>query len=80
MPERFDVSLLSRHAIREARREGIPVEMIRSTYEDPDDRRTSEHDELREVQTRWFGDEGLEVVVDTDDGRVVIVWRRGSKE
>jgi len=38
-----------------------------------------EHDELREIRTRWFGDEGIEVVVDTTNGRVVTVWRRGRK-
>ncbi len=69
--------LMSRHAIREARRERIRIEMIKDAYEAPDDRRESAHDELREVRTRWFGDEGVEVVVDLDDGRVVTVWRKG---
>ncbi|MDP8904445.1 MAG: hypothetical protein M3N29_03880 [Chloroflexota bacterium] len=79
MPERFDPSLLSRHATREARRERTSFEMIAATYDDPDDRRPSAHDELREIRSRWFGDEDIEVVVDTDDGRVVTVWRKGSK-
>ena len=48
-------------------------------YDDPDERRPSEHDELREVRSRWFGENGLEVVVDTSDGRVVTVWRRGTR-
>jgi hypothetical protein len=53
--------------------------MIRLTYENPDSIRRSEHDELREIRTRWFADEGIEVVVDVDDGRVVTVWRKGRK-
>jgi hypothetical protein len=79
MSGRFDLRLMSRHATREARRERISVEMIRRCYEEPDETRPSDHDELREIRTRWFGDEGVEVVVDVDDGRVVSVWRRGSK-
>ena len=79
MPGRFEPSLMSRHAVREALRERIPIEMIMQTYEDPDTRRPSEHDELREIRTRWFGEEGIEVVVDRDDGRVVSNWRTGLK-
>ncbi len=79
MAQRFGPDLLSRHAIREAQRERIPIEMIANAYDDPDSTRQSEHDELREIRTRWFGDEGIEVVVDTIDGRVVTVWRRGRK-
>lgn len=48
-------SLMNRHAIREARRERIPIEMISQTYDDPDDMRVSEHDELREIRSRWYG-------------------------
>ena len=53
--------------------------MIRRTYEDPDEQRPSAHDDEREIRMRWFGDEGIEVVVDTLDGRVVTVWRKGRK-
>lgn len=70
---------LSAHAIREAKRERIPLEQIQVTYEDPDGIRPTSHDELREVRTRWFGPEGIEIVVDTLDGRVVTVWRKGYK-
>jgi hypothetical protein len=70
---------MSRHAWREMRREKIPVEMVLRTYDDPDATRPSSHDESREIRTRWFGEEGVEVVVDTLDGRVVTVWRRGWK-
>ena len=42
-------------------------------------RRPSDHDETRDARTRWFGEEGIEVVVDTDDLRVVTVWRKGPK-
>lgn len=75
----FGPELMSRHASREARRENIPIEMVAQAYDDPDERRASEHDELREVRTRWFGEEGVAVVVDSDDGRVMTVWRRGRK-
>jgi hypothetical protein len=79
LPAKFSLSLMSPHATREARREKISIEMIRLTYEDPDSVRPSEHDELREIRTRWFVDEGVEVVVDIYDGRVVTVWRKGRK-
>jgi hypothetical protein len=35
---------------------------------------------LREIRTRWFADEGVEIVVDVYDGRVVTVWRKGRKQ
>lgn len=79
MPKQFHAGLMSRHAWREAGREKIPTEMIAQTHDDADDRRASDHDELREVRSRWFGDQGVEVVVDTHDGRVVTVWRRGRQ-
>ena len=53
--------------------------MIAATYDDPDMRRPSMHDELREIRTRWFGQQGIEIVVDISDGRVVTVWLRGSR-
>jgi len=53
--------------------------MIAHAYDDPDATRPSDRDELREIRSRWFGDEGIEVVVDTDDLRVVTVWRRGAR-
>lgn len=75
----FSADLMSRHAAREARRERIPLEMIKRTYEDPDTVRPSSDDELREIRTRWFAEQGIEVVVDVYDGRVVTVWRKGGK-
>lgn len=77
--ERFRPELLSGHAAREARRERIPITMIAATYDDADARRPSDHDALREIRSRWNGDEGIELVVDLSDGRVVTVWRRGWK-
>ena len=71
--------LLSRHAVREAARERVPLALIRITYDDPDHVRPSDHDDLREIRSRWFGDAGIEVVVDTDDLRVVTVWRKGAR-
>ncbi len=79
MNGRFHPQLLSTHAVREARREQISIAMIAAAYDDPDDVRPSDHDELREIRSRWVAEEGIEVVVDTDDLRVVTVWRRGSR-
>jgi hypothetical protein len=70
---------MSRHTIREARREQISITTIAAAYDDPDDTRPSGHDDLREVRSRWFADEAIEVVVDTGDRRVVTVWRRGAR-
>ncbi len=77
--KKFRLELMSRHAWQEARREKIPTDMIALTYDDPDDVRPSEHDELREIRTRWFAAQSVDVVVDIDDGRVVTVWRRGRR-
>jgi hypothetical protein len=77
--QKFRVALMSRHAWQEARRERIPTDMIALTYDDPDDVRPSEHDELRQIRTRWFADQGVDVVVDIEDGRVVTIWRRGQR-
>ncbi len=75
----FRSQLMSRHAWREARNEKIPIGMIELTYDDPDEVRPSEHDELREIRSRWFGGQGVEIVVELEDGRVVTAWRRGEK-
>jgi hypothetical protein len=79
LPDKFDAGLMSRHAVREAVRERIPLDMIAQAYEDPDVTRPSNDDDLREIRTRWFGGEGVEVVVDAFDGRIVTTWRRGLK-
>ena len=68
--------LVSRHAVREAEREGITLGEMEHTYIDPDLTRPSAHDEFREVRTRWFGETAIELVVDTIDGRVVTTWRK----
>jgi hypothetical protein len=70
--------LVSRHARREAAREGIPMDEIEAAYLWPDDTRPSTHDDAREIRTRHVPDGAVEVVVDTIDGRVVTVWRRGG--
>ena len=68
----FKVVLMSRHAWREMQREKIPVEMVLQTYEDPDETRSSDHDELREIRTRWFDEEVIEVVhIDHDHFHMV---------
>jgi hypothetical protein len=53
--------------------------MIALTFDDPDEVRPSEHDALREIRTRWFGDHGIEIVVDLETTQVVTVWRRGER-
>ena len=75
---RFRPGLMSRHAWQEAHHEKISIEMIRAAYDDPDEIRPSEHDEIREIRSRWFGDQSVEVVVDLGDGRGVTVWRKGE--
>ena len=75
----FNRGVMSRHALREAGREKIPLDMIQLASEDPGSTRPSEDDELRSIRTRWFADAGVEVVVDISDGRVVTVWRNGWK-
>lgn len=68
--------LVSRHALREARREGITLAELEDAYVSPDEVRVSMHDDVREIRTRYFGSTRVEVVVDTIDGRVVTVWRK----
>ena len=70
---------MNRHAWREAKHEKIPIEMIALTYDDADDVRPSDHDELREIRSRWFGGQGIEIIVDIDNRRVVTVWRRSQR-
>lgn len=77
--ERFRPGLMISHAWREARREKIPIQMIKLAYDDPDEVFPSDHDELREIRSRWFGTQGVEVVVDVDSDRVITVWRRGDR-
>lgn len=45
----------------------------------PEATRPREDDDLREIRTRWFAEQGIDVVVDVYDGRVVTVWRKGRK-
>lgn len=71
--------LFSRHARREAAREHISLEDVESTYLWPDEIRESDHDDEREIRTRYFGSQVIEVVVDRIDGRVVTVWRKGEQ-
>lgn len=68
--------LVTRHAWREARREGITLAEIEGAYVYPDEIRGSTHDDVREIRTRFSGAGSVEVVVDTIDGRVVTVWRK----
>ena len=79
MAERFRPGLMSRHAWQAAQHEKIPIEMIGFAYDDPDAIRSSEHDEFREIRSRWFGPQGVEIVVDLADGRVVTAWRKGER-
>jgi hypothetical protein len=71
--------LVSRHAIREARRERISIDRIEETDLSPDAARASRHDPEREIRTRCFGDQVVEIVVDTIGGRVVTTWRKGPE-
>ncbi|MCA1570254.1 MAG: DUF4258 domain-containing protein [Chloroflexi bacterium] len=73
------MDLFSRHARREAAREDIALEEVETAYLWPDETRESDHDEEREIRTRYFGGRAIEVVVDRIDGRVVTVWRKGER-
>ena len=68
--------LISAHAWREARREGISIEAIEEAYVYPDFVRASHHEVDREIRSLYGGVAAIEVVVDRIDGRVVTVWRR----
>ena len=68
--------LVSTHAWREARREGISLDHMEEAYVFPDFVRASHHDVEREIRALYIGDAVIEVVVDTIDGRVVTVWRK----
>lgn len=57
-------------------RESITISEMEDTYVWPDLTRPSTHDEQREIRTRYFGPDAIEVVVDTVDGRIVTVWRK----
>lgn len=71
--------LVSRHALREAKREKISLDEMEDAYVYPEATRPSEHDEWREIRSRYAGMDVIEVVVDTIDGRVVTVWRKGQR-
>lgn len=71
--------VISRQALREARREAISIDEMEETYVAPDAVRPSGHDDEREVRTRYFGDRVVEIVVDKIDGRVVTAWQKGEK-
>ena len=60
------------------RSEHFALEDVETTYLWPDETRGSDHDEEREIRTRYFGGGAIEVVVDRIDGRVVTVWRKGA--
>ena len=70
---------LTRHAIDRARQRHIPLEVIQEACDDPDTVRPSGRRLAREIRSRMYGDEAIEVVIDTMDGTVVTVWRRKLK-
>ena len=70
--------LMSRHAALRARRQRISLDHIEDAYVSPDATRLSSHDEDREIRTLYVGKQVIEIVVDTIDGRVVTVWRKGQ--
>jgi hypothetical protein len=54
----------------------IPLEVIQEVCDDPDSVRPSVRRHAWEIRSRTYGDEAIEVVVDTTDGTVVTVWHR----
>jgi hypothetical protein len=69
---------LTRHARKRARARHIPVEIIAAVYADPDGVRPSGLPD-REVRSRRYDWQVIEVVVDVVDGSVVSVWARPAR-
>ena len=65
---------LTRHARVQARRRGVPLDVVSAVYQDPDGIRPSTTLPDREVRWRLVGDLVVEVVVDMTDGWIVTVW------
>lgn len=70
---------LTRHARRRARQRGIPVDLIEEVYRDPDIRRPSRAGQDREIRSRRYHRQVVEIVVDLSDGSVVTVWARAVR-
>jgi len=69
---------LTRHARTRARRRHIPISIVAEVYSDPDDVRPAEVQD-RELRTRLYDRQVIEVVVDLVDGSVVSVWARPAR-
>lgn len=69
---------LTRHARGRARQRRIPLGLVFEVYVDPDDVRPSQTSPGREIRSRAYDDQVIEIVVDLVDGAVVSVWRKGS--
>lgn len=67
---------LTRHARMRARRRQLPLEVIDQVYREPDHIRQSQTAPDREIRSRTYDDQVIEIVVDTVDGSVVTVWHR----
>jgi len=65
---------LTRHALTRARQRRIPLSMIEETHRDPDLTRPSRTDQSREIRSRRYSDQVIEIVVDLTDESVVSVW------
>lgn len=65
---------LTGHARRRAARRRIPIGLIEEVYRDPDETRPSETAPDREIRSRRYDGQVLEIVVDLADGSVVSVW------
>ena len=65
---------LTRHARKRAARRRIPMELIEEVYRDPDEARPSATAPDREVRSRLYDRQQIEIVVDLGDGSVVSVW------
>lgn len=65
---------LTRHARKRVARRRIPMELIEQVYRDPDETRPSATAPDREVRSRLYDRQRIEIVVDLGDGSVVSVW------
>ncbi len=65
---------LTRHARIRARQRRIPLSVIEEIHRDPEWTRPSRTDQSREIRSRRYSDQVIEIVVDLTDGSVVSVW------
>ena len=71
---------MSPHALRQAARRTVPIDLIEEAFLDADDERPSEDEPRRVIRVKFLPDgRSLEVVVENDAYTIVTVWiKRGD--